>query len=161
MRSICSGVAIVMCALVAVPPVYGSSRGPDPSTSSGSSRAESRDERSAPQVTSTTQAEHVVSQALLDAAVQLHVRAVDRDRETVRLFLQRGDVRTIAGKAGIDIGRAETAVAAMDASDLAPLAAQARQAEEGLAGGASTVVISTTTIIIGLLVLILLIIALK
>jgi hypothetical protein len=103
----------------------------------------------------------VVSEALLDAAVQQQVSAVDRDRETVRQFLQRGEVRAIAGKAGIDIGRAETAVAAMDAADLAPLAAQARQAEQGLAGGASTIVISTTTIIIGLLVLILLIVALR
>jgi hypothetical protein len=41
------------------------------------------------------------------------------------------------------------------------MAAQARQAEQGLAGGQSRVTISTTMIIIGLLVLILLIVALK
>jgi hypothetical protein len=103
---------------------------------------------------------HVAGQQALDAAVQAHVRAVDRDRETVRRFLQRSEVRALAGKYGIDIRRAESAVATMDASELASVAAQARQAEEALAGGASTVTISTTTIIIGLLVLILLILVL-
>ena len=109
----------------------------------------------------SAQTPHVVSQALLDAALQQQVGAVDRDRETVRLFLQRDDVKAVAGKAGIDIGRAETAVAALDASELASLAAQARHAEQALAGGQSKVTISTTTIIIGLLVLILLIVALR
>ncbi len=104
---------------------------------------------------------HVADQRALDAAVQQHVNAVDQDRETVRQFLQRGDVRAVAGTYGIDIRRAETAVATMDAADLASVAAQARQADRALAGGASTVTISTTTIIIVLLVLILLIVALR
>ena len=103
---------------------------------------------------------HVADQRALHAAVQQHVNAVDQDRETVRQFLQRGDVRAVAGTYGIDIRRAETAVATMDAADLASVAAQARQADRALAGGASTVTISTTTIIIGLLVLILLILVL-
>jgi len=111
----------------------------------------------APQVSAQS---HVASQQALDAAVQQKTAAVDQDRETVRQFLQRGDVRAIAGKYGIDIRRAETAVAAMDATELASVAAQARQADEALAGGQSKVVISTTTIIIALLVLILLIVAL-
>ena len=73
----------------------------------------------------------------------------------------RTDVRAIAGKYGIDIRRAERAVAAMDATDLANIAAQARAADETLAGGQGSVTISTTAIIIGLLVLILLIVALN
>jgi len=104
---------------------------------------------------------HVTDQRALDAAVRQHVSAVDQDRETVRLFLQRGDVKAIAGKYGIDMRRAETAVATMDATELASVAAQTRQANQALAGGASTVTISTTTIIIGLLVLILLIVLLR
>ena len=130
MRSIYSGVAVVLCALVAVPSSY-------------------------------AQSQHVASQEALDTAVQQKLTAVDRDREAVRLFLQREDVRTVAGKAGLDIGRAESAVAAMNASELASLAAQARQAEQNLAGGQSSVTFSTTTIIILLLVLILLIVALR
>jgi hypothetical protein len=103
---------------------------------------------------------HIAGQPVLDAAVQTHARASDRDRETVRLFLQRADVRAIAGKYGIDMRRAESAAAAMDASEVAHIAAQARAADEALAGGQSSVTISTTAIIIGLLVLILLIVAL-
>ena len=104
---------------------------------------------------------HVADQHALDAAVQQHVSAVDQDRDTVRQFLQRSDVRAMAGKYGIDMRRAENAVATMNATELASIAAQARQAEGALAGGASTVTISTTTIIIALLVLILLIVALR
>jgi hypothetical protein len=130
MRSICSGVAVLLCVLVAVPNSY-------------------------------AQSQHVASQAALDAAVQQQVRAVDRDRETVRLFLQRDDVKAVAGNAGLDVGRAETAVAVMSPSELASLAGQARQADQSLAGGQSSVTISTTMIIIGLLVLVVLILALK
>jgi hypothetical protein len=108
----------------------------------------------------SAQQTHIAGQNLLDDALQEHARAADRDRETVRLFLERADVKAVAGKYGIDIRRAETAVAAMDASEVAQIAAQARSADETLAGGQSKVTISTTTIIIGLLVLILLIVAL-
>ena len=103
---------------------------------------------------------HVAGQQALDAAVQQHVRAAEQDREAVRLFLQRSEVRAIAGKYGVDIRRAESAVATMNPADLASIAAKARQADEALAGGQSSVTISTTTIIIALLVLILLIVAL-
>jgi hypothetical protein len=107
------------------------------------------------------QVTHIAGQSVLDTAVQEHARDTDRDRDTVRLFLQRADVRAIAGKYGLDIRRAESAVAAMDAAEAAQVAAQARAANETLAGGQSKVTISTTTIIIGLLVLILLIVALN
>ena len=104
---------------------------------------------------------HVASPQALDAAVQQHVNAVDQDRETVRQFLQRSDVRAIAGKYGIDLRRAESASTTLSDAEAASIAAQVRQAEPPLAGGASSVTISTTTIIIALLVLILLIVALR
>jgi len=138
MRSTCSFLAVVLSLLIAAPRVFAQTpRGSDAS------------------------APHAASQQQLDAAVQQHVRAADQDRETVRLFLQRGDVRAIAGKYGIDLRRADSAVATMDAQELASIAAQARQADQALAGGQSSVTISTTAIIIGLLVLILLIVALN
>lgn len=138
MRSTCAFVAVVLSILMAAPRIQASSPGPDQSA--------------APT--------HIAGQSVLDAAVQEHARATDRDRETVGWFLQRADVRAIAGKYGIDIRRAESAVAAMDASNVATIAAQARAADGALAGGQS-VTISTTAIIIGLLVLILLIVALN
>jgi hypothetical protein len=139
MRSTCAFVAVVLSILMAAPRIQASSPGAG---------------QSAPPT-------HIAGQAVLDAAVQEHARATDRDREAVRLFLQRADVRAIAGKSGIDIRRAESAVAAMDASEVANMAAQARAASETLAGGQGSVTISTTAIIIGLLVLILLIVALN
>lgn len=135
MRSTCSVLAVVLSLLIAAP-------------------------RVAAQASSSASAPHAASQQLLDAAVQQHVSAADQDRDTVRLFLQRGDVRAMAGRYGIDLRRADSAVATMDAQDLATVAGQARQAEQALAGGQS-VTISTTAIIIGLLVLILLIVALN
>ena len=137
MRSTCSVVAVVLSMPMAAPPIQASSSGPDQSAAHT----------------------HIAGQPVLDAAVQQHARATERDRDAVRLFLQRADVKAIAGKYGVDIRRAESAVAAIDASELAHVAAQAREADEALAGGESTVTISTTTIIIGLLILILLIVA--
>ena len=102
---------------------------------------------------------HVAGQQALDAAVEQHVRAADQDRETVRLFLQRGDIRAIAGKYGVDIQRAENAIGTMNAADLASVAAKVRQANEALAGGQSTITISTTVIIIVLLLIILIVVA--
>ena len=139
MRSTCAFLAVVLSILMAAPPIQASSPGSDQSAAPA----------------------HIAGQSVLDAAVQEHARATDRDRETVRLFLQRADVRAIAGKYGIDIRRAESAVAAMDASEIANIAAQARATEGTLAGGQGSVTISTTAIIIGLLVLILLIVALN
>jgi hypothetical protein len=60
---------------------------------------------------------------------------------------------------GIDLRRAEGAIATLSEQDVAQVAAQARQVDEALAGGASTLVISTTTIIIALLIVILIIVA--
>jgi len=139
MRSTCACVAVVLSILMAAPPLQASS--PE------------RDQSAAPA--------HIAGQPVLDAAVQEHALATDRDRETVRLFLQRADVRAIAGKYGIDIRRAESAVAAMDDSEIANIAEHARTTDGTLAGGQGSVTISTTAIIIGLLVLILLIVALN
>jgi hypothetical protein len=69
-------------------------------------------------------------------------------------------VRELAGKLGLDLKRAEVAVATLDDVELGVIAARARTVNDALAGGQSTVTISTTVIIIGLLVLILLIVAL-
>lgn len=105
------------------------------------------------------QTAHTAPQAALDEALQQHAASEAADRDTVLRLLDRPDVRAIAGEAGLDVRRARSAVSTLSASQIRELAAQARQAEEGLAGGQSKLVISTTTIIIALLVLILIIIA--
>lgn len=107
------------------------------------------------------QTSHAAPPSALDAAVQEHVASTAADREAVVRLLARPEVRAVAGDLGIDLRRAESAVATLEGRTLTELAGQARQVEQALAGGQSRVTISTTLIIIGLLVLILLIVALK
>jgi hypothetical protein len=106
------------------------------------------------------QSSHAASQSALDSALQQHVAATDADRAVVLGLLERSEVKSVAGRAGIDLRTVANAVATLDAEDLAAVAAQAQQVDQALAGGQSRVVISTTAIIIGLLVLILLVVAL-
>ena len=107
----------------------------------------------------SAQIQHAAPASALDAAVQRHMDSVAADREMVLRLLARPEVQSVAGDAGIDLRRAETAVAALDASRLSEVAAHAQQVEQALAGGQSRVTISTTLIIIALLVLILIIVA--
>ena len=100
---------------------------------------------------------HVISQRALDQAVQQRVSQEQADREVIVSLLQRAEVREIASKAGLSIAKAEAAVSTLHGKDLALAAAQARQVQNNLAGGANTIVISTTTIIIVLLIIILIV----
>ena len=107
------------------------------------------------------QTAHAAPQAALDAALRQHAADAASDRELVLRVLERSEVKTVAGRMGVDLRRAEGAIATLSEQDLAQIAAPARQVDQALAGGASTVVISTTTIIIILLLVIILIIAVK
>ena len=105
------------------------------------------------------QTAHTAPQSAIDAALQEHVDSSRSDRDVIRRLLEREEVREIAAKAGLDLRRAQSAAATLDGAELAQLASQARQAEQGLAGGQSTITISTTLIIIALLVIILIVVA--
>jgi uncharacterized membrane protein YvbJ len=107
----------------------------------------------------SAQSSHTAPVSALETAVQEHVSSAEADREAVLRLLARPDVQAIAGETGIDLRRVERAVGTLEGSQLAEVAAQARQAEQALAGGQSRVVISTTMIIIALLVIILIIVA--
>ena len=105
------------------------------------------------------QSQHVASQAALDAAIQQHLDETSAQREAVLKVLERDEVKAVAGRVGIDLTTAATAVSTLSGDDLKAAAAQAQQVENALAGGQSKLVISTTTIIIVLLVIILLVVA--
>lgn len=105
------------------------------------------------------QTSHAAPQSALDAALQQHVARSDADRESVLRLLDRPEVRALAGDLGLDLRRAERAVATLDRQELADLAAQAQQVERAMAGGQSRITLSTTTIIIALLIIILIIVA--
>ena len=102
--------------------------------------------------------DHVISTAALAKAVQQRVSQEQGDREVILSLLRRQEVRDIAAKVGLSIEKAETAVTMLHGRDLQEAAQQARQAQDSLAGGASTVTISTTTIIIVLLIIILIVV---
>ncbi len=105
------------------------------------------------------QTPHTAPQSVLDAAVQNHSSASAVVRAAVLRLLERPDVQAVAGDLGLDLRRAQSAIATLDGQQLTDLAAQARQTEQALAGGQSRVIISTTMIIIALLVLIRIIVA--
>jgi hypothetical protein len=105
------------------------------------------------------QESHAATQSAIDSALDGHVSSVATDRADVLRVLEHPAVKDVAARAGIDLRRAAGAVAMADSEQIGALAAQARQAEQALAGGQSKITISTTVIIIALLVLILLIVA--
>jgi hypothetical protein len=104
---------------------------------------------------------HVADQAVLDRLVAAQLAQQEADRQLIRGVLQRQEVREVARRAGLDIGKAEAAVATLDGQDLKDAARRARQAQERLSGGSSSVTFSTTTIIIILLLVILIIVAVR
>lgn len=82
--------------------------------------------------------------------------AVDRDREVVRDFLDRADVREAIAASGLDRERLEARVGALAAAAATDLARQVTSVDqEGDLVGGNTIVLSTSTVIIILLLLIL------
>lgn len=102
---------------------------------------------------------HAVAPRALAAAVASHAAKQDADRESIRQALSHQEVREFATKTGIDMARVSAAAETLSGSDLDRAAEAARQVNDSLIGGDSSIVLSTTTIIIALLVLILIIVA--
>jgi hypothetical protein len=110
-----------------------------------------------PAVTEAQQ-HHIADRNALERMVAEQVSQQEADRQVIRGVLKRDEVREVARKAGLDIARAEAAVATLSGTELQDATRHAREVNERLAGGAN-VTISTTTIIIALLVIILIIVA--
>jgi hypothetical protein len=107
------------------------------------------------------QSAHAAQPSAIDEALQQHVDSADADRALVRQVLEQPAVRALAGELGVDIRRAQAAVATLEPAQLAELAARANAVDNALAGGQGSITVSTTLLIIGLLVLIILILVLK
>lgn len=105
------------------------------------------------------QERHAVNPSVLSQTVAQQVAQQDADRAAIHEALNRPEVRDVAAKSGIDLGRMQASVDTLNGSQLAQVASAAQQVNQALVGGASTVVISTTTIIIALLVVILIVVA--
>ena len=106
------------------------------------------------------QSAHAAPPSAMDEALQQHVDSTDADRALVQRVLEQPAVRTLAAELGVDVRRAQSAIATLEGEQLAQIAAQAQMVDDALAGGQGSVTISYTLIIIGLLVLILLVLIL-
>ena len=112
----------------------------------------------APSVHAQNQQNHVIPRATLDRAIQERVNQEKADREAIVSLVRRPEVRQIAARAGLSLEKVEAAVSTLEGDDLQQVASQARQVQDDLSGGASTITISTTTIIIVLLIIILIVV---
>jgi hypothetical protein len=107
------------------------------------------------------QSRHVVRPADIAAAIDAHLASQNADRAAIREALERPEVRELATRIGIDLDQVTASIGTLSGPDLVGAANAARQVNETLIGGASSVTLSTTTIIIILLALILIIVAVK
>ncbi len=87
-----------------------------------------------------------------------HAAKKQADRQVILDVLSREDVRQVAKSANLPIDKAAAAVATLQGSELAQVAAQAQQVNDALAGGQS-ITLSVWLIIIALLVIILVVVA--
>jgi|SRR6188508_216586 hypothetical protein len=103
--------------------------------------------------------QHIVAPGQVAAAVADRVAQQDSDRAVVSEALKRPEVRTAAARMGVNLPTIEARISTLTGDDLARAADAARQVNDDLIGGASTITISTTTIIIVLLLVILILVA--
>jgi hypothetical protein len=103
------------------------------------------------------QQRHVVNPADMRLAISQQLQAQQQTRDSLRAVLRNSKVSEVAARLGLNVARAEGAVATLTAAELDQLAGPVRDLNANLAGGASTVVISTTTLILVAIIVILLI----
>lgn len=101
------------------------------------------------------QQRHVVSSADMRQAITNQAQARQQTRDALRGVLKHSDVRAAAERLGVNVTKAESAVATLTAAELDQLAAPVRQVSADLSGGGNTVVISTTTLLLIIIIIIL------
>jgi hypothetical protein len=104
------------------------------------------------------QQQHVVDQAAIQRTLDQHAANTLTKRQAIRTALQQPDVVRVANQLGIELARAEAAVATLDGAELDRLAEQAQTVNDELSGG-QTARVNLWWVVIGLLVLILIIVA--
>lgn len=100
---------------------------------------------------------HIVDPAAMRQALANQAATDERNRGAVLDVLRSSQAREIAGRLGLTVAGAESAVSALDSTELAQLAGTARLADSQLAGGDRTIIISTTTALLILIIVILLV----
>ena len=102
------------------------------------------------------QQRHVATAADMRQAIAAQAQAQQQTRDALRGVLKNSQVRQVAERLGLNVARAEGAVATMTAAELERLAGPVNDVSVELAGGSSTVVISTTTILLVIIIILLL-----
>ena len=102
------------------------------------------------------QQRHVVSATDLRQAISQQAQARQQTRDALSTVLKNSQVREVASRLGLNVARAESAVATLTTAELEQLAGPVRDVNANLAGGANTVIISTTTILLIIIIIILL-----
>jgi hypothetical protein len=102
------------------------------------------------------QQRHVVSPADMRQAVTQQAEAQQQTRDALRAALKNSQVREVANRLGLNVARAEGAIATLTAAELEQLAGPVRDLNANLAGGASTIVLSTTALLLIIIIIILL-----
>jgi len=105
--------------------------------------------------------QHIVAPNELAATVADRVAHDDASHAAIAEALARPEVRDAAASLGVDMTRVSEQAAVLSGAQLERAGAAARQVNDRLSGGASTITLTTTTLIIILLLVILLIVALK
>lgn len=103
------------------------------------------------------QQRHVVSAGDMRQAIVAQSEAQKQTRDGLRAVLKNDQVRAVASRLGLNVAKAEGAVATLTAPELEQLAGPVRDLNANLAGGANTIVISTTTLLLVLIIVILLV----
>jgi hypothetical protein len=103
-------------------------------------------------------AQQIIPLGAIDQAFTERAAAVTAKRQAITTALQQPEVERVARSLGVDIARANAAVATLAGADLDRAAAQAQLVNDEIAGG-QTVRLNLLWIIIGLLVIILIIVA--
>jgi hypothetical protein len=78
---------------------------------------------------------HVVDAQKLQDMIDQHLKDEGQEREEIRQALRQEEVREVAGRIGLNLARAEAAVATLEGPELRELASQAREINNELAGG--------------------------
>ncbi len=99
---------------------------------------------------------HVADAGALKAAVAKKVAADDADRQAILKVLAHPQVRDVAGRFGLTVQKAETAIAQLSGAELAEIAQPARTLNAELTGGQNVIVISVTTLLLIIIIVLLL-----
>ncbi len=97
----------------------------------------------------------VVDRATVEQALAEKVQSDESARDSIRVLLNREDVKAMAGELGLDVRRATLAVASLEGADLQRVNARATAASELLSGGRTTVTISLVALLLIIIIIIL------